>query len=137
MVNSTESLIKESLVAMNSHDIEKFLTFYTDDCVYEDMAIGKVNHGKEEIRAFFTTMLVQSPDVKIEEKSIFTTGNWAAGEFVLTGTNTGDTPEIPATGKSFSIRAASIFQLRDGRICRQSDYWNMASFLQQLGVIPS
>lgn len=130
MVNNAENLMKASLAAVNSRDIEKFLSFYTDDCVYEDIAVGKVNRGKEELKAFFTAMFVWSPDVKIEEKSIFSSGDWVATEWVMTGTHTGDLPEMSATGKSFSIRGASIIQLRDGKVSRQSDYWNMASFLQ-------
>src|SRR4030042_61695 len=137
MVNNEEKLLKDSLAAVNSHDIEKCLTFYTDDCVYEDVAMGKVNHGKEELKDFLAFMFVFSPDVKIEEKSVFFAGDWAANEWVMTGTHTGNTPEMPATGKSYSIRGTSIMQISGDKVSRQSDYWNMASLLQQVGILPA
>lgn len=137
MASNLEYLLKESLAALNSHDVEKSISYYTDDCIYEDVALGKVNRGKEELKAFFTSMFVWSPDVKIEEKSHFIADNWAASEWVMTGTNTGDIPEMPATGKSFSMRGVSIMEIRDNKVSRQSDYWNLASFLQQVGVSPA
>jgi steroid delta-isomerase-like uncharacterized protein len=44
-------------------------------------------------------------------------------------------PGIPATGKQFSVRGVSILELEDGKIRRCSDYWDMAEFLKQLGVM--
>jgi steroid delta-isomerase-like uncharacterized protein len=137
MANNIENLLKESVAALNSHDIEKCLSFYTDDCVYEDVALGKVNHGKEELKAFIMSMFVWSSDVKLEVKSIFSAGDWAATEWVMTGTNTGDIPEMPATGKNFSIRGSSIMQIRGDKVSRQSDYWNEVSYLQQVGILPA
>lgn len=137
MVNNSKSSTEDPVAALNSRDIEKFLSFYTDDCVYEDVAVGKVNHGKDELRNFYSDFFRMAPDVKFEEKIAIRSGDWLATEWVMTGTHSGSTPEIPATGKRFSIRGASIMQIRDGKISRESDYWNMASFLQQLGILPT
>ena len=63
------------------------------------------------------------------------TARWAAGEWTLSGTQRGDMPGIPATGKQFSVRGVSILELEDGKIRRCSDYWDMAEFLKQLGVM--
>lgn len=136
MATDGESIIKDSFSAANSHDIDRFVSLFTDDCIYEDVAAGKVNRGKEELKAFFQAMLVWSPDFKLELKSVFCTGDWGASEWVLTGTHAGDLPGLPATGKSFSIRGVSINQMRNGKVSRQSDYWNMMSFLQQVGLMP-
>jgi steroid delta-isomerase-like uncharacterized protein len=130
MVNNAKNSAGDPVAAINSRDIEKLLSFYTDDCVYEDIAIGKVNHGKEELKNFYTELFLMAPDVKIEDKILIKAGDWQATEWVMTGTNTGNTPEMPATGKSFSIRGSSIMQMRNGKVSRQTDYWNMASFLK-------
>ena len=58
------------------------------------------------------------------------TGNTQPG-----GTQSGDLPYLTATGKSFSLRAASIFTLVEGKIQRESRYYNMLSFLAQLGAV--
>jgi predicted ester cyclase len=46
----------------------------------------------------------------------------------------GDLPQIPATGKRIDVRGASILEFADERFRRVSDYWDMARFLEQLGV---
>jgi ketosteroid isomerase-like protein len=38
------------------------------------------------------------------------------------------------TGKSFSVRGVSVMQLENGKIRRNSDYWNMAEFQRQTAV---
>ena len=35
-----------------SGDGQKMFSFFTDDCVFEDMAVGVVNRGKEEVKDF-------------------------------------------------------------------------------------
>jgi hypothetical protein len=40
---------------------------------------------------------------------------------------------MPASGKRFSLRGASTFELRGNRVLRCSDYWDLATFQKQLG----
>jgi steroid delta-isomerase-like uncharacterized protein len=130
-------MFEDYLAAWNSHDVEKIASFYTDDCVYEDVAMGVVNRGKEELKAFVRFSFAAFPDLKFERKPIFSAGDWSAREWVMSGTHTGDIPGLPTTGKSFSIRGASISELHEGKIRQNTDYWNLASFLQQIGVMPA
>jgi steroid delta-isomerase-like uncharacterized protein len=69
-------------------------------------------------------------------KSFFSTGDPIASEWVMSGTHAGDVPGLPATGKSFSIRGASIIELHKGKVSRQTDYYNLVSFLKQVGLLP-
>ena len=41
-----------------------------------------------------------------------------------------------ATGKSFFTRGASILELHEGKIKRESLYWDSAIFLRRLGLMP-
>src|SRR5208283_138724 len=90
------SVLKEYTTAWNSHDTEKVVSFFTDDCVYEDIGFSKTNHGKEELRAFINGFFAASPDTDFELKSSFVSGNWYCGEWVWSGTHTGNTPGLPA-----------------------------------------
>ena len=124
--------------AWNSHDVNKMVSFLTDDGIYEDVALGIVKHGKKEIVEFTNSMLLDSPDVKFELKSVFGTGDWAGIEYVMSGTHVHSSiPTMPATGKTFSVRIAGIFQLRNGKYSRHSDYYNLVTMLQQLGLMPA
>jgi len=136
MANDVERMFEDYLAAWSSHDVEKIASFFTDDCVYEDVAVGAVNRGKEELKAFASALFAGVPDLKFELKSVFVAGDRAGDEWIMTGTQTGALPGIPATGKSFSIRGASIIELHEGKITRNADYWDLASLLRQLGLMP-
>jgi len=138
MATDTEKMMNDYMAAWNSHDMERILSFFTDDLVYEDVALGKVIRGKKELKDFISSMLVDFPDFRFEVKSGFNTIDRSAGEWVMTGTFAhSSTPGVLATGKSFSLRGASIMEFRGGKISRNTDYWNMASFLQQVGLMPA
>jgi steroid delta-isomerase-like uncharacterized protein len=132
-----KKMLGEYMLAWNSHDVDKILSFFTDDGIYEDVALGIVKHGKKEIVEFTNSMLLDSPDVKFELKSVFGTGDWVGSEWVMSATFVHSSiPTMPATGKTFSIRCASILQLRKGKISRETDYYNLATLLQQIGLMP-
>ena len=115
---------------------EAILPFFADDCVYEDVALGIINSGKGEVGKFIEDSLVAFSDFKVETKSVFSSDNKKlVSEWVISGIHTGDFPGLPATGKSFSVRGVSIIEFQDGKIRRITDYWNLASFLEQVGAM--
>ncbi len=130
---------KEIYAALSAHDVEKFLSYHTDDVIVENVAAGVVSRGKgEEIRAGIHRILATIPDLKMELISVFASGNLQCEEFVMSGTPTAElSPGIPATGKSFSVRGMLKRELRNGKTCRVTQYTDYASILQQLGVLPS
>jgi steroid delta-isomerase-like uncharacterized protein len=121
----------------SAHDMTRLLTLFTDDVVYEDVTMGAVNHGKAELRAFGEGFFVGFPDVTFEVTSRFVCGTSGGLEWVMRGTHRGDLPGMPATGKRMEVRGASIVEFVDRRIRRCSDYWDMATFLKQLGLMPA
>ena len=91
------------------------MSFFAEDCVYEDVALGALNRGKSEVRAFVQATLAAISDFTIEPKSVFATVDRLASEWTMTGTQTGDFPGVPATGKSFSVPVASIMEFQTER----------------------
>jgi steroid delta-isomerase-like uncharacterized protein len=137
VAQTVEKIMNDAVAAWSSHDTEKLVSLVTDDCVYEDVAFGVICHGKEELRAFVNATFAAWPDFKVEPKSFFFSGDWVGSEWVMSGTHKGDLPGIPATGRSFSVRGACITELKGGKIKRNTDYYDMASFLKQIGAMPA
>ena len=124
--------------AWNSHDVNKILGFYTDDCVFEDLGNGIVCHGKKEFTDYINMLFVDMPDLKWEVKSAFGNDEWQGNEWIMSGTFAHSSlPSMPATGKTFFVRQAGIYQLRNGKYSRESGYYNMVTFLQQVGLMPT
>jgi steroid delta-isomerase-like uncharacterized protein len=137
-VVDVEELVKQENAAWNSHDADKIATFYADDCVKEDAAVGVNVRGKEAMKAVNRGAFVAVPDMKIELTLIITSGDSAATEWNMSGTYSGNRPGAsPVAGRPFLIRGATIMQLREGRISRVCDYWDSGQFLRQVGAMPS
>ena len=136
MAAITAKVVKDYIAAINSHDVERIASFFTDDCVFEDQAFGIVSHGKKELKEIFTATFVASPDLKVKLKSFFSAGDWIASEWVMSGTSVGDFLGVKGTGKKWSVRGASITQYSKGKIKRDSDYYNLITILQQTGLLP-
>jgi len=138
MANDVEKMMGDYLAAMNAHDLDKILTFFTDDAVYECIPMGKVSKGKKEIKDFLSNTFTNFPDFKLEMKSGFQAGDRGASEWVMSGTFAkSDIPAMPATGKKFSVRGAAITEFKNGKVSRHTNYWNLVSFLQQVGIMPA
>ena len=124
--------------SIDNKDPERVLALFADDCVYEDVTLGVVARGKEELRSFVNRAFAAIPDFKYGLTSRFAASQWAVIEWVMSGTHTGDFPGMSATGKRFSsVRGASILELEAGKIRRESDYWDTATFMKQVGLLPS
>jgi steroid delta-isomerase-like uncharacterized protein len=136
-----ERLLDEWVKAWSSSenaDPERVLALFVDDCVFEDVTFGVVVRGKEELRHFVTGAFAAVPDFTYGVIHQFAARHWAAIEWAMSGTHTGDFPGISATGKRFSsVRGTSILDLEAGKIRRESDYWDAATFMKQVGLLPS
>jgi len=132
-----DKMMGDYLAAMNAHDLDKMLTFFTDDAVYDCTPRDKVSRGKEEIKDGFSSTFTSFPDLKIEVKSAFNASDQGVSEWVMSGTFAkSDIPGMPATGKKFSVRGATVNAFKGGKISRVTNYWNLAEFLQQVGLMP-
>jgi steroid delta-isomerase-like uncharacterized protein len=120
----------------NSQDREAIAGVFAADAVFRDMAFAVQKRGLAEIRELMYGTWRGIPDLHTELTRLIPHGDWVASEWTLTGTHTGDFPNLPATGRSISIKGVSITQVQDGKIVSQRDYYDRASFLEQLGVLP-
>ncbi len=128
---------KAYLDAWSSHDGSEVVALMADDVVFEDVPMGVRCEGKKAVAALVAEMAQASDDFRFEFVTEIRAGSGYAGEWVLSGTNTGEGAGLPATGKSFTIRGLSIGHLApDGRILGNRDYWNMAELLTQVGLLP-
>lgn len=130
-----EQLIRDWVNVWNSKDLGQIDILYAEDGVYEDIPGGDSYHGAEAIGASWSEDVTCAPDIKVEIVSVFACGTRGVLEWVWSGTQMGDIPGlIRATGRPFSVRGVTIFEFEDGRIKRNSDYYDAARFLHQLGV---
>lgn len=132
-----ERILDQWAKAWTTHHTEDLVALFTDDCLYEDVALGAVSRGKVELRDFVEQTFAILPDFKLQLTSRFACGNRGAMEWVMSGTQAFAVPGFPSAGQSFSsLRAVTIVEFRDGKIHRNTDYWDGAAVLRQTGALP-
>ncbi len=131
--DNSSDLVQREFAAWNSHDPDKVASFYTDDVVYEDVAFGLKAHGRAELRKMAADFFANVPDLKLEAVNSTSMGNRGSVEWVFSGTDTG----LYKTGKKFSVRGASIYELRGGKFSANRDYYDSASIMRQVGLLPA
>lgn len=124
--------------AWNAHQVDQVLSYVTDDIVYEGMGGARISRGKDEVKDYVAETFTAFPDFKLELKCFLASGDLAGSEWVMTGTFLGEVKSAPVkpTGKSFSVRGASITEFRGEKIKRHTDYYDGITYLRQMGVIP-
>ena len=138
MATTARAFFDSYLDAWNAHDPAAVTRYMADDAIYEDVALGRVLHGPSEIAKFVEEATRASSDFRFEEVSLFTAGSDYANEWIMTGTNDRAVRGVPATGRSFRVRGASVGKLdTSGRIVENRDYYNLAEMFAQLGILPA
>jgi steroid delta-isomerase-like uncharacterized protein len=124
--------------AINAHDWEGIVSYYTDDVVYEDITLGERHQGKQAVGEFWRTAATDfSSDFRMEVIRSFGTDRDFAMEWIFKGTHDGSNPQLAATGKQFAVHGLSLGRLERGLIKEDKDVWNMAEFLSQVGLMPA
>ena len=125
--------------AFNAGDMDGFLALLTDD-VAHDINQGERETGKPAFRRFLDHMN-RCYRERIEDVVVLTepTGTRAAAEFVVHGSYIATDPGVPAgtptaRGQTYRLPAGAFFTLREGRIARISNFYNLPDWLRQIAA---
>jgi steroid delta-isomerase-like uncharacterized protein len=134
-IDDQNRAIERWAASWSAHDVEGLLRLFTADAVYEDVPMGVVSRGVAELRAFGNGVFSRFPGITFELRSSFTDGEKGSAEWVMRGTR--DLRAAAPAGKQVEVRGVSVFEFAGARIRRCSDYWDMATYLKQLGMTAS
>lgn len=123
--------VEKVFAAWNSHDPDQVVKFFTPDAIYEDVAFGEVSRGSAELRKFAADFMAAVPDLHLEVTRSSIHNGQGVSEWVLTGTDQG----LYKTGKKFSVRGASVFEMRSGKCSSNKDFYDLATIMRQVGVL--
>lgn len=130
-----KSLIENYYAAFNSGNREALLSMLIDDVVHE-INEGSTETGKEAFREFLKRM-DRSYKETVEKLVVFTSeeADRAAAEFYIRGEYLATDDGLPeASGQAYYLRVGAFFDIRDGKIARVTNYYNLQSWLEMVGA---
>jgi len=119
-----EDVVVEFCHAVVRRDAAKLAAYFTADAVYHNMPIDPVN-GREAIEATLRQFVDPATEVRFDVLALATTGNTVLTERI---------DRFVINGKSIALPVMGAFEVTaDGKISAWRDYFDMASFMKQMG----
>jgi len=122
--------------AWNSHDIEKVLSFYSPECISDDVGQVSQLHGREGLRTTLSAYWRAFPDLQFEVIDTIVQDSRLAIAWVAEGTHQGTIMNIPPTGHKVQVSGVSIIEIVDGLIVRGQSIWDLAGMLRHMRLLP-
>ena len=137
MATTTElnSTIERAVEAFNNHDVDGYVTEFTDDATFMDPA-NPAGLGKAEAREYMAGLIDGFPDVKVGIDRVISSDEGTALECTFHGTHDGQFMGIPPTGETVDDEFVAIVTVSDDGITSWRDYWDRMALMEQLGVEP-
>ncbi len=131
----TCQLVDRYYAAFNRGDWEGMLSLLTDDVVH-DLNQGSRETGIQAFREFLARMQ-RSYRERLADIVILATadGRRAGAEYVVHGEYLATDAGLPeANGQTYVLPGGAFFDIREGRIARVSNYYNLQDWLHQVSA---
>lgn len=135
MADTASQLLSRYYAAFNAGDMERFLDLLTDDVVH-DINQGGRETGKAAFRAFMARMNRSYREQVVDLVVMATAdGTRAAAEFTVLGEYLATDEGLPpAHGQRYRLPAGAFFTLRDGKVARVTNYYNLPDWVRQVSA---
>jgi steroid delta-isomerase-like uncharacterized protein len=129
----SEAVVRAYYAAFNGGDETGFLALLADDVAHD------INQGERQVgKAAFARFLAHMNECyreRIADLVVLTepSGTRAAAEFTVHGTYVRTDEGLPpASGQTYTLPAGAFFALRDGKVARISNFYNLQDWLAQV-----
>lgn len=129
----TTALVERYYTAFNAGDAGGMLALLTPD-VRHDINEGETQSGLDAFRSFLARMDAHYRE-RAEEVVVMVSadGTRAAAEFVIHGEYLKTDQGLPeARGQRYVLPVGAFFEIREGKIARVSNYYNLADWTRQV-----
>ena len=135
MRQATVQLLQKYYEAFNAQDMDTFLSLLTDDVIH-DINQGDREVGKDTFSAFMERMNKNYKET-IADIVVMSNeaGDRAAVEFTVLGEYLATDEGLPeANGQTYKLPAGAFFDIRDGKVARVTNYYNLEDWIAQVSA---
>ncbi|MGD0959535.1 MAG: ketosteroid isomerase-related protein [Methylomonas sp.] len=132
-MQQTKTLIEKYYQAFNNGEMDTFLSLLSDDVIH-DINQGSRELGKTAFAKFMQKMNYHYRE-QLENITVMANedGSRAAAEFTVLGEYLNSDEGLPeAKGQKYRLPAGAFFDVRDGKITRVTNYYNLGDWIEQV-----
>lgn len=131
-----EDVARGVFEATTNHDLDALRELVQPDGVDDFVPVGEFR-GPDAILGFFKEMFGAFPDFSITADRIVTADSTAVVQWHVSGTFTGTAFQgMLATGRRVELRGVDVMEITDGRVHRNTIYFDGAEMARQIGMLP-
>ena len=131
-----EEIARGYFDAVARRDPDAMAAFWAEDGIDDLVPVG-IFRGPVEIRSFFAGLFAAFPDMEFTVEQVTATATVVAVQWRAHGTFRGAAFQgVEATGRRVEIRGCDCVEIEDGRIVRNTAYYDGAAFARGLGLLP-
>jgi steroid delta-isomerase-like uncharacterized protein len=131
-----ENTVRDHYEAENRHDLDGLLaTFSSSRASYDIPAFGKEGQPADAaaVRKMWEGILDVFPNIHHEVLRLRHGDDFILVEYIVSGTQKADWAGILATGRSFAIRVAAVYEFDGEELVCERVYTDVADWIRQLG----
>ncbi|MYW97385.1 ester cyclase [Amycolatopsis rubida] len=124
-------------LAWSTKDVGALTELFTEDCVYEDLALGVRHEGHEGVREFARGVFETMPDFSLTFPVRVVTPERGSSHWVIRAHWNGLFEGVDRTGHAIEFNGLSSYRFSDGKIAHNIDCWNYVQMIDGFGVVPA
>jgi len=131
----TPKLIGEHFKALIAHDVKGIAAGYSDDAQVLSPNWEGTKVGGNGITEVYTRYFSSTPDLIYKIVNIINAGGNVVVEYTSGGTLSNPEAGTPdyMKGKKYMLNYCAVFTIKNGKIIKESDYFDQVAFLKQVG----
>ncbi|MBI4299835.1 MAG: ester cyclase [Chloroflexi bacterium] len=138
--HDNEKIARQTYEGYNERNFNKAMAQIAEDAELVDIPQGVTLRGPRGFEQFMEGWSTAFPDSKVDIQNVVASGDWVIVEFVGRGTHTGTLKgpnmEVPPTGRHVEVHFCDVLRLSEGKIVGIHTYYDVATFMRQLGLMP-
>jgi hypothetical protein len=130
--HAQNSLVQKWINGWNSRTPQILVSDFTPDGYYEDVPSGLKKRGSKQISELHKHFHDVVGGLYVKLVAAHVERDHGTIEWIFGGTDIG----MWKTRKPFSVPGVSVIDVKNGLISRDLDYYDMATVMKQVGVLP-
>ena len=125
-------LMHDLFAAAATGDVNEVLKYWAEDGVLVDWTLGRRVEGHAELHPYLEMYFAAFPGLSFTPMNIITDDTHAVVEWEATTVHAGEFFGIPATGRSYDLQGADIFDIRDGKVQEERSFYGSGDLFDRM-----